>query len=74
MKGRDEQAAEMLEALRALPLFSCLSELSLQLLASACRIRRVRKGEIIFFYLDPGQAAYLVLSGTISIVLNSPDG
>ncbi len=74
MRPRSESAGEILQFLCSTPLFSELSEVSIQMLAGACRLRRVAKGEILFLYEDPGECAYVVRSGTISIVLNSPDG
>ena len=74
MKGRGESATEILEFLNSLPLFSYLKESSARLLGDACRFRRVRKGEVLFLRSDPGESAYVVRSGTISMVLNSPDG
>ncbi len=74
MKGQGDAALEVLEFLRGLPLFSFFQESSARSLAAACRFRHVSKGEILFFHSDPGETAYVVRSGTISIVLNSPDG
>ncbi len=74
MMTRGESPAEIAEYLHCLPLFCDLNESSLQLLAAACRFRRVSRGEILFFDSDPGESAYVVRSGAISIVLNSPDG
>ncbi len=74
MRPRSESAAEILQFLCSTPLFSDLSEPSLRLMAGTCRLRRVPKGEILFLYAEPGECAYLVRSGTISVVLNSPDG
>jgi CRP-like cAMP-binding protein len=74
MRPRSEPANEVLQFLCSTPLFSELSDPSIQLLASASRLRRVPKGEILFFDGDPGECAYVVRSGAISIVLNSPDG
>ncbi len=74
MDGRGEPNAQVLEFLCSTSLFSCLNEFLARPLAAACRFRRVPKGEIVFFYSDPADAAYLVRSGIISIVLNSPDG
>ncbi len=34
----------------------------------------MEKGEILFFQSDPSEAAYIVRTGNISIILNSPDG
>jgi CRP-like cAMP-binding protein len=46
----------------------------LQKLARNCRLRRLPKGSLVFFQSDPGDALYLVLSGSIAILLTSPDG
>ena len=51
-----------------------MDEKSLNLLARAGRFQRVDKGAILFFQSDPSEFAYVVRSGNISIVLNSPDG
>lgn len=74
MKSRGESASQVVGFLRAVPLFSDLNECSERLLAGTCRCRRVSRGEILFFHSDPADSAYVVCSGTISIVLNSPDG
>ena len=60
--------------LRKVPLLADLSESSLQALASASKLRRVDKGEFIFFQFDPSDTAFLVRSGQISIILESQDG
>jgi len=74
MKVRSESAAELLDFIRGLALFCRISEPSLDLLARVCRLRRVPKGEILFLPSDPGECAYVVRSGSVSIMLNSPDG
>jgi len=74
MKTRSEPTAEILKFLRSVPSFAHLSEASLLLLARAGRLKHFAKGEILFFQSDPSDAAYLVSSGNISIVLNSLDG
>src|SRR5512140_196060 len=74
MTSRSDSAAQVLEFVRGLPLFCGTSEASLNLLASACRFRRVSRGEILFFISDPCECAYVVRSGAVSVVLNSPDG
>jgi CRP-like cAMP-binding protein len=43
-------------------------------LEGACRFHRVAKGEILFFPSDPAESIFIVRSGIVSIVLNSPDG
>lgn len=44
------------------------------MLARASKFLQVAKGKILFFQSDPSEFAYIVRSGNISIVLNSPDG
>jgi len=74
MKTHSDPTAEILKFLRSVHSFSYLSEASLLLLARAGRLKHFAKGEILFFQSDPSDAAYLVSSGNISIVLNSLDG
>ena len=74
MSGRGETSSEILEFLHNIPLFSCVKEPSARYLAGACRFRSVHQGEILFFLSEPGEAAYVVRSGAVSIVLSSPDG
>jgi CRP-like cAMP-binding protein len=44
------------------------------LLAKGCRFETVNKGDVLFLQGDPSESAYVVSSGKISIILNSPDG
>ena len=74
MKTQLDPMSEALKFLGGVQLFSDLNETSMYLLARASRFQRVEKGEILFFQSDPSELAYLVRSGDISIVLNSPDG
>jgi CRP-like cAMP-binding protein len=74
MKGRGESDSELLTFLCSLPLFAYLDQPSARALAAACRLRRLSKGEILFFHSEPGDSVYIVRSGEVSIVLNSPDG
>lgn len=74
MTRRGNSSSEVLEFLANLPLFCKVNESSIGLLASACRFRRVDKGEILFFHTDPPESAYVVRSGSVSMVLSSPDG
>ncbi len=43
-------------------------------MARACKFVQVEKGQFIFFQADPSEKVYLVRSGLVSIVLESPDG
>jgi len=60
--------------LSSLPLFAgCLPE-SLATIAQASRVRRVPKGQVVFFQSDPGDAVYVVRSGYVAIELVHMDG
>ena len=74
MKSRGEFTLEVSGFLGSIPLFSKLNESSTILLARACRFQQIKKGEILFFQSDASELAYIVRSGIISIVLNSPNG
>lgn len=62
------------EAVCRLALFHGLSEAALEKVANMSRIRQVPKGSMIFFKNDPADALYIVCSGSVAILLNSPDG
>jgi len=74
MKLKGEAGSEILGFIAGIPLFSKLGESSSSALARECRFRQIEKGEILFFQSDPSESAYIVRSGNISIILNSPDG
>jgi CRP-like cAMP-binding protein len=74
MKSRSGSVSEILKFLGSVGSFANLRESSQLLLARSCRFEYLARGEILFFQADPSESAYLVCSGTISIVLNGPDG
>jgi CRP/FNR family cyclic AMP-dependent transcriptional regulator len=74
MRLKGEAVSEILGFLADIALFSKLSEASLLSLAQACRFIHVEKGGILFFQSDPSESAYIVRTGSISIILNSLDG
>ncbi len=74
MNAKSGSLPEVREFLTKLPLLSELNESSRRSLAAASRFRRLEKGEILFLQSDLAEAAYVVRSGRISIILNSPDG
>ena len=74
MRSKGEGVSEVLEFLGGMPLFSKLSEAFSLSLARECRFTHMEKGEILFFQSDPSEAAYVVRTGIISIILKSPDG
>lgn len=62
------------DALRACGLFTQADEVTIDALAAALRIRRFRKAETIFHQGDPGDALFIVASGSVKVVLPSDEG
>ncbi len=65
---------DLTESLRRVPLFSDLSDQTIQALAANCHLQRLPKGHVLFNEADPAEAAYIVHSGSIEIMLSTPDG
>jgi CRP-like cAMP-binding protein len=63
-----------IEALRRCALFAKVDDDTLELCASSLRVRRYRKNETIFHQGDPGDSLYIIESGSVKIVLPSPEG
>ncbi len=63
-----------IEALRRCALFAKVEDEILALCAATLRIRRYRKNETIFHQGDPGDSLYIIESGSVKIVLPSPEG
>ena len=74
MKSKGNTVTNVAGFLSGISLFSNFGEESLRILAQGCREKQVEKGEILFFQSDPSESAFIVRSGKVSIVLNSPDG
>ena len=74
MKSRGDTVPEILKFLGSVPLFSKIRDSSARVLAEASSFQHLAKGEVLFLQSDPCEAAYIVRSGNISIVLQSPDG
>ena len=62
------------EALAAVPLFGGLDEEGLANLLRGMRIRRFRRNETVFHLGDPGDALFIVMSGSIKITLPADSG
>ena len=62
------------QALRGCGLFGNADERVLDALAAALRVRRFRKGETIFHQGDPGDALFIMASGSVKVVLPSDEG
>jgi CRP/FNR family transcriptional regulator, cyclic AMP receptor protein len=74
MKTPADPLSEAKAFLNSLPPFDGLGEASLLALAQAGKFVQVEKGQFIFFQSDPSEKVYIVRSGLVSIVLESPDG
>ena len=74
MKTNKRPPPEIEKFLGSIPLFSGISETSANSLARAGKFQHADKGEMIFCQSDPSEAAYVVHTGNISIVLLSTDG
>lgn len=74
MKPRAETVQEILRFLKSIALFFGLRESSLLSLARVSKFHHAEKRETLFFQEDPCDSAYVVRTGRISIVLQSPDG
>jgi CRP-like cAMP-binding protein len=74
MNTRGDSVPEILKFLGSVALFSNISEASALALARGGRFQQIEKGNVIFLQADPCDAAYVVRTGNISIVLHSPDG
>ncbi len=66
--------ASMTDTLAAVPLFAGLDEGGLENLIRGMRVRRFRRGETVFHVGDPGDALFIVISGSIKITLPADTG
>jgi CRP-like cAMP-binding protein len=64
----------MTDALAAVPLFAGLDEEGLASLVRGMRVRRFRRAETVFHLGDPGDALFIVMSGSIKITLPADTG
>jgi len=71
---KQESTLSVSEFLGSLPLFAGLSKTRLAALALECHIKRASRGSYLFFQGDPADALYVVRSGSVAILLSSPDG
>jgi CRP-like cAMP-binding protein len=54
--------------------FSGVGSKSKELLAAICIPKKAAKKEVLFHEMDKGHALYLLASGAVSLIKNSPDG
>jgi CRP-like cAMP-binding protein len=62
------------EALRRFPLFAHFPEEQLQWFVAQTLQQRYRRGEVIFNRGDQGDRAFVILTGAVDLVVESPDG
>lgn len=74
MTGEMSVNGSMVAALTAMPFFAGLNAAVLERVASGTRSRRFRRGEVIFHVGDPGDALFLIASGSVKITLPSETG
>jgi CRP/FNR family transcriptional regulator, cyclic AMP receptor protein len=74
MRSTLDLVTEIKTFLAGIPLFSGLGDDSVLSLARSCRFVKVEKGQFIFFQFDLSEKVYILRSGLVSIVLESPDG
>ena len=67
-------SGSMVAALTAMPFFAGLDAAALDRVAGGTRLRRFRRGEVIFHVGDPGDALFLISSGSVKITLPSETG
>lgn len=68
------QAEFAVEALGRCRLFAGLGPEALEAIARSLRIRRFRRGEVLFHEGDPGDALFIVASGAVKVVVPSEEG
>lgn len=68
------QAEFALEALSRCRLFAGLDRDALRGIARTLRVRRFRRGEVLFHEGDPGDALFIVASGAVKVVVPSEEG
>lgn len=65
---------EEVQMLRQVPLFAGVSPPRLKLLAFTSERVEFRPGEILFMQGDPGDAAFVILSGRADVIVDGPKG
>jgi len=66
--------SDQIRFLASVPLFSGIREDVLEMLARSAPVKKMDKGELLFYQTDPSDSVYIVRSGCISLFLATPDG
>ena len=70
----DQPSAELVDTLRAAPLFSGLEEKLFTEFAGSARLTQLERGEGLFTQHDPATAFYIVLEGWVKVFRVTPRG
>lgn len=62
------------DVLKRVPLFSGVDAAKLKLLAFTSRVVRFEANEVLFRQNEPGDSAYVILSGKARVYVDGPDG
>ncbi|HEY6537826.1 MAG TPA: Crp/Fnr family transcriptional regulator [Candidatus Dormibacteraeota bacterium] len=68
------EPAQVGRLLKATPVLAGLSEEDLEELGGSCRVRQVRRGQILFAEGDPADFLLVVASGRLRVLVTSPEG
>jgi CRP-like cAMP-binding protein len=74
MKAAFENESNLRDFLRTVTVFSELDDSTLASVVSVCHVKKVEKGQFLFFQEDPGEGVYIVRKGCVSIRLSTADG
>jgi CRP/FNR family cyclic AMP-dependent transcriptional regulator len=74
LKTSESLPDELIRSLRSAPIFADLSGKAISELARACHRKKFPKGNYLFMQADISDVVYVVRSGSIAIILISPDG
>ena len=65
---------EEVELLRNIPMFAKIEPSKLKLLAFTSERLTFRDGEVLFRQGDPGDAAYIIVTGRADVIVDTPNG
>jgi CRP/FNR family cyclic AMP-dependent transcriptional regulator len=65
---------ELIRFLHSIPLFLGMTEEALEEIVRYSRLRKMQRGELLFYQTDLADAVYIVYSGCIALFLATPDG
>ena len=68
------QLKNEVDVLKRVPLFSGVDAAKLKLLAFTSKVVSFKAGDVLFRQNDPGDSAYVILSGKARIFVDGPDG